>query len=213
MDKTGMAIAFAIKKKNMQKGLKPDAEMVEKVMAKHMNYGGMAKYSEGGEVKGPNFQHPEYMHERKNESQSKRMIRAMMATRSNYSEGGEVEPEAGAYEDEEGKNKPYLSRPVYSGKSAYKSADIKQTDEDDLQGFDEHDTDRKYIKLAMGGMVDADDTESMSEAPDFYDPDFLSDEEQDHAINLTYPDPDHVEDSEGMLGSIMKKIRMRNMGK
>lgn len=53
-------------------------------------------------------------------------------------------------------------------------------------------------KYAMGGMVDHDEPESMAVSPEWHDEDSLSDEEQDYALDLTYPDPDHKEDTEGM---------------
>lgn len=70
-------------------------------------------------------------------------------------------------------------------------------------------------KYAKGGMVDHDDSEMMSEAPDWHDEDFLSDEEQDHDINLTYPDPDGKEDTEGMdkKKSVMRRVMSRLMSK
>lgn len=67
---------------------------------------------------------------------------------------------------------------------------------------------KKMKGYSEGGMVDHDEPESMAEAPDYYDEDFLSDEEDDHAINLTYPDPDHKEDTEG-THTLLKKIMMR----
>lgn len=69
-------------------------------------------------------------------------------------------------------------------------------------------------KYSKGGMVKDDEVESMDEAPEFYDPDFLSDEEQDHDINLTYPDPEDKEGTEGMgkrgmLDQIMARLRSK----
>lgn len=88
----------------------------------------------------------------------------------------------------------------------------------------------KRKKMAEGGMAEDEETtnpmakiiamkimgknqepESMEAAPDFYEDDFLSDEEQDHVDDLTYPDSDHKEDTEGMdpkqkTSMLLKKI-------
>lgn len=72
-------------------------------------------------------------------------------------------------------------------------------------------------KYAKGGLVVEDHDgieESGDDQIDWNDPDFLSDEEQDHALDLTYPDPDHKEDTEGMgdrgiLKGILDKLRSK----
>jgi hypothetical protein len=83
----------------------------------------------------------------------------------------------------------------------------------------------KRKKMNEGGMADGPNpmakmiakkimskgVESMEEAPEYNDQDFLSDEEDDAALDLTYPDPDHKEDTEGMdpdekTHMILKKI-------
>lgn len=74
-----------------------------------------------------------------------------------------------------------------------------------------------YKKMSDGGLIDHDEPESMAEAPEYYDPDFLSDEEQDYALDQTYPDPDHKEDTEGMgkkgmLAELMERIRAKHRG-
>lgn len=65
---------------------------------------------------------------------------------------------------------------------------------------------------AKGGPVDHDEMDSMD--PLWNDQDFLSDEEQDMSLDQHYPDPDHVEDTEGTVSkkSILDKIMRKHRG-
>jgi hypothetical protein len=55
---------------------------------------------------------------------------------------------------------------------------------------------------------DDDEPESMDMSPEWDDGDFLSDEEQDQAQDLSYPDPDDVEGTEGMDSPEDKKRKI-----
>lgn len=62
---------------------------------------------------------------------------------------------------------------------------------------------KKHL-LAMGGMPET--PESQEEGMESPDPDFLSDEEQDQAQDLTYPDPDEKEETEGQHKGVLHNI-------
>lgn len=70
-------------------------------------------------------------------------------------------------------------------------------------------------KYSKGGEV-AESEENMND--EWYDADFLSDEEDTPTENHTYPDPDGVESTEGMgkmgmMAAIMERIRKKHMGR
>lgn len=68
-------------------------------------------------------------------------------------------------------------------------------------------------KYSKGGNVESEE----SSKEDWYDADFLSDEEDAETENHTYPDPDGVESTEGMgkmgmMAILLERIRKKHKG-
>lgn len=101
-------------------------------------------------------------------------------------EGGMVKKDSDMW----GGHDPYKTIPANEPKKPFGEFNM-----DSIKNIAKNIVQKKYAK---GGMVDHDDAEYMEAEPEWHDENFLSDEEQDYAMDQTYPDPDGVEDTEGM---------------